>query len=226
MPPRVFLLRHGEAQHNVGPPPPPDHNLLDPELTSRGITQCTAIPNMYPNFFQSLSPDDTLILVSPLRRTVQTYLLGFSAYLPTASSSSIPHLLLPELQECGSWPCDTGADLDETKERFKSADFLDWASVEAKPEWNQNKGKFEATEAKNVARAKWIRKWIKARPEKTIVCVTHHGTLRRLTKAPNAHDRQLTPTHLQWSNAELREYRFKDEDDDEADLVRVEGAPL
>ena len=160
--------------------------------------------------------------------------MGFSAYLPPSSAgdqtteekASIPHLLLPELQECGSWPCDTGDNLDSTKERFSAADFLDWSTVEEKPDWNKNKGIFQATEAKNVARAKWVRKWLKSRPEKTIVCVTHHGTLRRLTKAPNAHNRQLTPTHLQWSNAELREYRFKDEDDEEADLVRVEGAIL
>ncbi|GAA6010970.1 hypothetical protein JCM11491_005888 [Sporobolomyces phaffii] len=234
MPPRIFLLRHGEAQHNVGPPPPPDHNLSDPELTSRGVTQCTSIPNTYPNFFQSLSPSDTLIIVSPLRRTVQTYLLGFSSHLPPATSGdksiddkrSIPHMLLPELQECGSWECDTGADLDETRERFKAADFLDWSTVEAQPDWNKNRGVFEATEAKNVARAKWVRKWLKARPEGKVVVVTHHGLLRRITKAPNAHNRQLTPMHLQWSNAELREYRFKDEDDEECDLVRVEGSIL
>ncbi|GAA5953654.1 hypothetical protein JCM3765_006928 [Sporobolomyces pararoseus] len=229
MPPRVFLLRHGEAQHNVGPPPPPDHDLLDPELTSRGITQCTSIPNTYPNFFQSLSPSDTLIVVSPLRRTIQTYLLGFSAFLPTTTTSqkeSIPHMLLPELQECGNWPCDTGDELERTKERFKTADFLDWSTVESKPDWNKNRGMFEATEPKNVARAKWVRQWLKSRPERVVVLVTHHGLLRRLTKAPNAHNRQLTPTHLQWSNAELREYRFKEEDDEEADLVRVEGSIL
>ncbi|GAA5905495.1 uncharacterized protein JCM6883_005350 [Sporobolomyces salmoneus] len=231
MPPRIFLLRHGEAQHNVGPPPPPDHDLVDPELTSRGVTQCTSIANTYPNFFQSLSPSDTLIVVSPLRRTIQTFLLAFSAFLPTTTTSdedSIPHMLLPELQECGSWPCDTGDDLDKTKERFKAADFLDWSTVESKPDWNKNRGVFETTEKKNVARAKWVRQWLKSRPEGKIVVVTHHGLLRRLTKAPNAHNRQLTPTHLQWSNAELREYKFKDEDEDdeEADLVQVKDSVL
>ncbi|GAA5972665.1 hypothetical protein JCM21900_002365 [Sporobolomyces salmonicolor] len=230
MPPRVFLLRHGEAQHNVGPPPPPDHDLLDPELTSRGITQCQAIPNTYPHFFASLSPDNTLIIVSPLRRTIQTLLLGFSAHLPHTNDStetpSIPLKILPELQECGSWPCDTGGPLSLTKARFASAPFLDWSECEAQPDWNLKRGKYEATEEKNVVRAKWIRRWIRERKEDKVVLVGHHGILRRIVKAPNAHDRLLSP--IQWENAELREFAFKDltGEDDEADLVRVAGSIL
>jgi len=30
----TIVISLQEAQHNVGPPPPPDHDLLDPELTS------------------------------------------------------------------------------------------------------------------------------------------------------------------------------------------------
>ncbi|GAA5939984.1 hypothetical protein JCM3775_003246 [Rhodotorula graminis] len=222
MPPRVFLLRHGEAQHNVGPPfPPPDHAQLDPELTSRGVTQCIAIPTTYPTFFSSLNPADTVILVSPLRRTLQTMLLGFSAHLPSSTNSKpIPVVILPQLQECGAFPCDTGAPLAETKERFPQP-WLDWSEVERNVEWNRNEGVFEATEEKNVARARWVRHFIRSRPEKQVVVISHHGLLRRIVKAPHAHDRLKSP--IQWQNAALREYQYADPTlaDPEADLVRM-----
>jgi hypothetical protein len=90
-----FLLPPQEAQHNVGPP---DHSKLDPELTSRGTTQCAAIPSTYPTFFASLDPENTVILTSPLKRTIQTTLLGFSSLLPSSTDKSVPLIILPELQ--------------------------------------------------------------------------------------------------------------------------------
>ncbi|GAA5864445.1 hypothetical protein JCM8547_005823 [Rhodosporidiobolus lusitaniae] len=226
MPPRVFLLRHGEAQHNVAPPdPPPDHSQLDPELTSRGVTQCSAIPSTYPTFFHSLNAGNTIILVSPLKRTLQTTMLGFSSLLPSSSDKPVPLVILPQLQECGAFPCDIGGPLEETRERFPQ-DWLDWQHVLAAPEWNKNEGMFEATEEKNVARAKWVRQYLRDLKCEKVVVVSHHGLLRRIVKAPHAHDRMKSP--IQWENAALREYRFADPtgQDEEADLVRVEGSIL
>ncbi|GAA6016855.1 hypothetical protein JCM10207_003274 [Rhodosporidiobolus poonsookiae] len=226
MPPRVFLLRHGEAQHNVAPPdPPPDHAQLDPELTSRGITQCSAIPSTYPTFFGSLSAENTVILVSPLKRTVQTMLLGFSSLLPSSTENPVELRILPQLQECGAYPCDLGGPLPVTRARFPQP-WLDWSPVEAQPEWNQNAGEFEATEEKNVARARWVRRYLRELDVEKVVVVSHHGLLRRIVKAPHAHDRLKSP--IQWENATLREYRFADPTgaDDEADLVRVEDSVL
>ncbi|GAA5821739.1 hypothetical protein JCM11251_001000 [Rhodosporidiobolus azoricus] len=226
---RVFLLRHGEAQHNVSPPyPPPDHSQLDPELTSRGITQCSAIPSTYPTFFSSLTPDNTVILVSPLKRTMQTLLLGFSSLLPASTDKPVKLEILPQLQECGSYPCDIGGPLSETQSKFPFP-WLDWSRVESSPGWNQNAGEFEATEEKNVARARWVRRYLRdCLPEGTekVVVVSHHGLLRRIVKAPHAHDRKKSP--IQWDNATLREYRFADPSgqDEEADLVRVEDSIL
>lgn len=155
----------------------------------RGVTQCAAIPTTYPTFFASLKPENTIILVSPLRRTLQTMLLGFSSLLPSSTSHPVPLLILPQLQECGAYPCDIGGPLEETKARFPH-EWLDWSEVEKNPEWNQNKGIFEATEAKNVARARWVRKFIRERKEENVVVVSHHGLLRRIVKAPHAHDRK------------------------------------
>ncbi|GAA6038322.1 hypothetical protein JCM8097_003943 [Rhodosporidiobolus ruineniae] len=226
MPPRVYLLRHGEAQHNVAPPdPPPDHSQLDPELTSRGVTQCAAIPSSYPTFFNSLDPETTVILTSPLRRTMQTTMLGFSSLLPGKAEKPIPLVILPQLQECGAYPCDIGAPLEETKSLFPYP-WLDWSEVESRPEWNKNEAEFEATEEKNVARAKWVRKYLRELKCEKVVVVCHHGLLRRIVKAPHAHDRKKSP--IQWDNASLREYRFADPtgQDEEAELVRVDDSVL
>ncbi|GAA5901010.1 hypothetical protein JCM6882_006000 [Rhodosporidiobolus microsporus] len=226
MPPRVFLLRHGEAQHNVAPPdPPPDHSQPDPELTSRGITQCSSIPSTYPTFFGSLNADNTVILVSPLKRTMQTLLLGFSSLLPSSTDQPVPLEILPQLQECGAYACDLGGPLEETQARFPFP-WLDWSHVESAPEWNQNKGEFQATEEKNIARARWVRRYLRELKCEKVVVVSHHGLLRRIVKAPHAHDRKKSP--IQWDNASLREYRFADPagQDDEADLVRVEDSVL
>ena len=214
------------------------------------MTQCIAIPTTYPNFFASLNPADTVILVSPLRRTLQTMLLGFSALLPSSTNADpIPVVILPQLQECGAFPCDTGAPLAETKELFPQP-WLDWSEVERNVEWNRNEGVFEATEDKNVARARWVRHFIRSRPEKQVVVISHHGLLRRIVKAPHAHDRLKSvrrpvpsssphsrapfltplaprarprPQPIQWQNAALREYHYADPTlaDPEADLVRM-----
>ncbi|BGP57534.1 hypothetical protein JCM8202v2_005178 [Rhodotorula sphaerocarpa] len=205
----VYLLRHG-----------------------RGVTQCLSIPTMYTSFFAALQerdPSDTVFLVSPLRRTLQTLLLGFSSVLPPAAGDrAIQVVILPQLQECGSWPCDTGAPLEVTKSLFPQP-WLDWTEVDRHPEWNRNEGAFRCDdEQNNVARARWVRNYIRQRKERHVVVVSHHGLLRRLVKAPHAHNRMKSP--VQWENAAMRAYRFTNPssayEDPEADLARIDDFVL
>lgn len=125
-------------------------------------------------------------------------------------------ILLPHLQECGWEPCDIGGPLDDTRTQTPfNADWLDWSLCEREPDWNQDRGIFEAKEPVQVERARWVRRWLRARGEPIVVVVCHAGFLRRLTKlAPG------TP----WANVECREYRFKEGEgeDDEAELERVD----
>ena len=79
--------------------------------------------------FPSEPPVD-LLVSSPLKRTIQTTLLGFKKQI----ESGVKVELLAELQETAGVPCDTGSSRDdlEKEELFKGLDFSslpdDWNS--------------------------------------------------------------------------------------------------
>ena len=87
------------------------------------------------------------------------------------------------------------------------------------PDWNSKQGFYAATETAIRARARWMRRWLRARPERRIVVVSHGDFLRYITKGENNHEA--------WANVEMREYTFavgEDGDkDEEAWLVPVKS---
>lgn len=187
MSPRIYLLRHGEALHNV---PPEDHSYSDPVLTHKGHLQALGVASTYSVFFSSLDPATTLICSSPLRRTMQTTLASFSSVLPPVASSPVPLVILPQIQECGAEPCDRAASLEETKAMFPQA-FLDWTTcdpaIDSRAQgWDTKEGFYAPVEERQVERARWFRMWMRdeCRAEKLVV-VCHHGFLRRITKTPH-----------------------------------------
>ncbi|KAM0791875.1 hypothetical protein ACM66B_004130 [Microbotryomycetes sp. NB124-2] len=209
---KVFLLRHGQALHNVEPE---DHSIPDPILTQKGQLQALSVASRYACFFASLDPSQTTIITSPLRRTIQTTLAAFASLLPPVAAHPVRLAIMPECVETGSGvkPCDTGSDLEETKLLFPQ-EFLDWSRC--RPGWNENKGFYDSSEQGLRNRAKWFRRYLRDECETEIVVVVcHFGFLRRITKTP--------PAGAVWPNSELREYRFRDEsgDDPEADLEEL-----
>lgn len=196
-----------------------------------GQKQASQLRHNQSAFYSLLSPSTTLLCSSPLRRTLQTTLLAFAPFLPPTSavdpslpvyppSDSVPLMLLPQLQEVGWEPCDLGQPLELTRSQIPfDAPWLDWSLVESEPDWNRNKGFYEATEWKQLERARWVRRWLRARSEEVVVVVCHAGFLRRMTGAP---------PKSAWMNAEIREFRFRGEaegedEDEEAELIRVDG---
>jgi broad specificity phosphatase PhoE len=99
MPPaRLFLARHGWAEHNVSD----DYTLRDPKLTSTGREEAATLGR---ELLEQISSEgggaDTqdsslLIAASPLRRAVETALIAFPGRRI---------LLVPDLQECSASPC-------------------------------------------------------------------------------------------------------------------------
>lgn len=92
------------------------------------------------------------------------------------------------------------------------------------PDWIGKRGFYAADAASIANRARWVRQWLRERPEKTIVLVAHGDILRQITAGPGG------PSTYMWKNAEARIYRFDEAsvntDDcflDERDIVAVAG---
>lgn len=109
----AFLIRNKieaetikQGEHNKGG----DAYLTpDPRLTEAGIRECEGLEKKFP--YQS-SID--LIVVSPLRRTIQTALYSFQ---PTINRG-VRVVALAEIQETSDVACDTGSDVTDLKREF------------------------------------------------------------------------------------------------------------
>ena len=99
--------------------------MLDTCLTPLGETQCHQLLKEFPP-----EPPVDLLVSSPLKRTIQTTLLGFKNQV----ESGVRVELLAELQEGCDLPANTGSSRDvlEKEELFKGLDFSglpeDWNS--------------------------------------------------------------------------------------------------
>lgn len=145
--------------------------MLDPLLTPRGEEQCRQLSRSFP-YNDSIS----LIAVSPLRRTIHTALLSFHSPI---NDRKVPVIALPELQEIGNLPCDTGSDLDVLIKEMADKP-VDLSLVEKG--WEIKEGRWAPIEGALVKRAREVRQWLRARPEKEIALVSHHGLLHFLTE--------------------------------------------
>lgn len=90
---RVIICRHSQATHNVAD----DYSLPDAPLTSPlGKQQAAKLPD----FTTQLQGEVDLIITSPLKRTLQTTLLGWAPAVKRLGQQNV--ICLPQLQgECG-----------------------------------------------------------------------------------------------------------------------------
>ena len=105
-------------------------------------------------------------------------------------------------------PCDTGS---SKKELEANPEFSDFNLSLLTPDWTGKKD-FYAPDSKSILnRARWVRQWLRERPEKTIVLVAHGDILRQITAGPEG------ASEYMWKNAEARIFKFHSEsvnDDD------------
>ncbi|KAJ5845680.1 hypothetical protein N7534_009349 [Penicillium rubens] len=139
----------------------------------------------------------------PLRRTIYTALESFAPVFE--SNPDLKIIALPDIQETSDVPCDTGSDPSVLKEEFKTGVDLD----RVQDGWNNKlSGRYEPTNKALKERARAARRWLKARPEKEIVMVTHGGFLHYFTEDWEDSS-QFQGTG--WSNTEYRTFAFSEE---------------
>ncbi|KAL2019199.1 hypothetical protein VTK56DRAFT_9999 [Thermocarpiscus australiensis] len=203
----VHLVRHAQGYHNLSPA---NHALPDPDLTPLGREQCTRLRQSFPHHDAI-----THLVASPLRRTLYTCLLSFEPALRRDPAARV--VALPELQEVGSWPCDTGSPPEALAAEFGGGG----APVDldlVREGWNDKTtpgSPFAPEVGKLEARARRARQWLREvgrRYEREhpgrdahIVAVTHGGFVHFLTQDWDGMNPEMGTG---WDNTEWRSYEF------------------
>jgi len=164
----IHLMRHAEAAHNVDN----DLTLPDPLLTANGVAEAERFLEGYPFLSRP-----TLILVSPLRRCIQTALSAFDPATNPRAAHYFDHLprivCVPHLQETTENPCDTGSSLVTLKAEYRErVEFPD--HFFADDEWYKKTGTAFANENNLLSeRGEFVRNFILQCADQEIVVVTH-----------------------------------------------------
>ena len=182
----------------------------DAPLTPLGKKQTAALAPQIPDLHKSVD----LIVTSALKRTLQSTKLGWGPAIDRLGIKNV--ICLPQAQECNDHPCDTGS----SREDLESLDeFKDFNLELLTPDWNTKKGFYGiepshfprrfplilslAADPQSLAdRARWVRQFLRDRPETEIVLVAHGDFLRRITCTAEG------PSTYQWRNAEVRVFEF------------------
>ncbi|GAB7360981.1 hypothetical protein MBLNU230_g0964t1 [Neophaeotheca triangularis] len=190
---KIFLTRHAQAEHNVDL----DYSIPDAPLTPLGKKQATALAPRVAH----LSDKIDLVASSPLMRTLQTTKLGWGDAVERLGGLK-KVALLPEAQECNDFPCDTGSPKEvlEANSEFSVFDLSKLPS-----DWTSKEGFWAADPVSLNKRARWVRQWLREKPEQNIVLVAHGDILRQITRTKAG-----SSTHM-WLNAECREFVFDPE---------------
>ncbi|KAJ5643480.1 uncharacterized protein N7484_005987 [Penicillium longicatenatum] len=194
MPPALYLVRHGQGEHNLHD----SHHLRDAHLTDTGKNQCRDLRDSF------LYHDDlSLILASPLRRTIQT---AAHAFHPALEKRQIPFVLAPKAQEISKRPCDVGLIV-----------MFSWLRYQLTGGWlgNSKKDLYVPTTGAVRRRAAQLRVWLWQLPHEHVLLVSHGSFLHYLTE-----DWSFYATA--YRNCEYRRFTFtEDSTESEAYLLEV-----
>lgn len=157
----IHLIRHGQAQHNVDT----KYNILDPALTPLGQQQSKDLAER----FESI--DVELVVVSPLRRTVQTAINVFA-------SEKFKDVPIEANEYCresyGVVICDKRRNLSEIKLDFEPRVVFSGIQTEEDTWWETTK----EPDQHLIMRATHFYNFLRAQPDTKIAVVSHHQFLR------------------------------------------------
>jgi broad specificity phosphatase PhoE len=151
-----------------------------------GRAQCEALQEQMKDNLE-IAKDIELIVVSPMRRTLETVQLGLGWLL----EKQIPVQVRGEWQETSNSPCDTGTDIRVIEKEYPSFNF-----DTVFPEWPSKTGRWAFTQEAIEQRGRDCRNWLMNRPEKAIAVVSHSAFLR------------IGIVPMKWSNADYRIFDF------------------
>lgn len=197
----VHLVRHAEGYHNIAGREDPRgylrEDLVDAELSELGYQQCKELHQQSKGRFKNVE----LLVVSPMNRTIQTAYHSFHHL-----EGKIPWITVEEIREVtGLHPCDRRLNISQHSQRYPFVNFDLIKSDEDQlfPRYTSREP-IEDVEQRAID----FLHWLKSRPEKEIIVVTHSAFLRYLFR--NA----LEMNHFEFQNAELRSFliSFGEED--------------
>ena len=177
--PKIHCVRHAQGEHNLCTA---NHVIPDPVLTDLGREQCHQLRDRFPHHDRI-----SLIVASPLRRTIYTALNAFEPVL--RANPDLKVVALPDIQETSDVPCDTGSELAKLEEEFKGNNLpVDLGLL--KDGW-QAKGegsRYQPTNARIKERARDARRYLKSKmtgPDAVhgdVIMVSHGGFLHYFTE--------------------------------------------
>ncbi|ROT40932.1 phosphoglycerate mutase-like protein [Sodiomyces alkalinus F11] len=184
MPPTLVLIRHAQALHNANNKSNPQFQrpTLNPDLTSLGVEQCEELRKSLVEHFADVR--DAAIIVSPMRRTIQTALLSLDWLLERGTPiqadarwQDLSPLMLMALLENSGKPCDTGTPVTALAREFPVIDYSTLDPVY--PDKTSPAGAKYAYNRKAIlSRGQSALESLRQRPEKFIFVVSHSGFLR------------------------------------------------
>ncbi|OTB02763.1 hypothetical protein M426DRAFT_322362 [Hypoxylon sp. CI-4A] len=167
MPPTLILVRHAQASHNAAK----DFTLHDPDLTEEGHGQCADLRKSL--IENPLVQQAELIVVSPLRRTVQTALRSVDWLVEKGVKIEAD----AGWQENSVQPCDTGSPVEKLTKEFPTVDFSKVDPI-FPDKTSPAASHYHFTKSAILARAQAALKKLYERPEKIIIVVSHSAFLR------------------------------------------------
>ncbi|KAK4893755.1 hypothetical protein LTR27_008003 [Elasticomyces elasticus] len=206
MPPILHIMRHGQGEHSTAVNGENGKNVRDAPLTQKGKEQCA-------ERCRSFDSHDKvqLLLASPLRRALQTCAYSFEPCI----DRGMKILALPMAEEATNDPCDTGSPVHVLKEEFPNRVDFDHVSEG----WFLHEGEYAVDPISLRLRAAKLRRFVRERPERVVVLVSHGFFNHYMTGDVNEQGEQTTGW---WQETELRTFTFAEGEDEEAKLVETE----
>lgn len=167
----------------------------DAPLTPLGKKQAASLAPQ----ITTLQNSAEIIISSPLKRTLQTTKLGWGPAVERLGGIK-KVICLPQAQECNDFPCDTGSPKETL---LADPEFADFDLSLLTPDWTSKEGLWSMDHGAIANRAKWVRQYLRERPEKDIVLVAHGDILRAITGS-----KEGGFSAYPWKNAEVRIFHF------------------